>query len=82
MEIKIRNVDPVAVKKIDEMAKRKSISRQEFLKAIIEKIAYEPERNENEMRLELVIKKNTQIMEEATRKINKLENIISELMEE
>ncbi|SFQ85791.1 hypothetical protein [Priestia endophytica] len=32
MEIKVRNVDPVAVKKIDELAKEKGISRQEFLK--------------------------------------------------
>ena len=55
MEIKIRNVDPVALKKIDEMAKRKSISRQEFLKSVVEKVAYEKEQNEKEMRLELII---------------------------
>ncbi|MFS0907242.1 hypothetical protein AB3N02_30120 [Priestia aryabhattai] len=36
MEIKVRNVDPIAVKKIDEMAKRKNISRQEFLKSQLE----------------------------------------------
>ena len=52
LEIKIRNVDPVALKKLDEMAKRKSISRQEFLKSLLEKIAYEPEQNEREMQLQ------------------------------
>jgi len=36
MEIKVRNVDPIAIKKIDEMAKEKKISRQEFLKGQIE----------------------------------------------
>ncbi|WP_139254678.1 hypothetical protein [Bacillus sp. NH11B] len=32
MEIRIREVDPIAVKKIDEIAKRKGLSRQKFLK--------------------------------------------------
>ncbi len=40
MEIKVRNVDPVVVKKIDEMAKEKGISRQEFLKIQIETLAF------------------------------------------
>ncbi|WP_374109852.1 hypothetical protein [Priestia aryabhattai] len=32
----LRNIDPIAVKKIDEIAKEKKISRQEFLKGQIE----------------------------------------------
>ncbi|CAK6481071.1 hypothetical protein BFRIPA_00125 (plasmid) [Peribacillus frigoritolerans] len=43
MDIFLRKIDPVAMKKIDEMAKKKSISRQEFLKSIVEKVAYEKE---------------------------------------
>ncbi|MFY0779046.1 hypothetical protein AB1K18_01805 [Peribacillus simplex] len=82
MDIFLRNIDPVAMKKIDEMAKRKSISRQEFLKSIVEKVAYEPEINENELRLERIIKMNFQIMEEATSTINRFENLLVELTEE
>ncbi|CAN7661227.1 hypothetical protein LJR015_002738 [Peribacillus frigoritolerans] len=82
MDILLRNIDPVAMKKIDEMAKRKSVSRQEFLKSIVEKVAYEPEINENELRLESIIKMNFQIMKEATITINRFENLLVELMEE
>ena len=32
MNISIRDVDPVAIKKIDELAKKKGISRNEYLK--------------------------------------------------
>ncbi|MBL3645523.1 hypothetical protein JMN23_24545 [Bacillus sp. RHFB] len=82
MDIFLRNIDPIALKKIDEMAKRKSISRQEFLKTIVEKVAYEPEINENELRLERIIKMNFQIMKEATSTINRFENLLVELTEE
>lgn len=40
MEIKVRNVDVVAVKKIDELAKKKKLSRNEYLKLHIEKLAH------------------------------------------
>ncbi|WP_419146610.1 hypothetical protein [Priestia endophytica] len=40
MEIKVRNVDLVSVKKIDEMAKVKGISRQEFLKGQLEMLVF------------------------------------------
>lgn len=40
MNILIRNVDVVAVHKIDEMAKKERVSRNEFLKKQIEEIAY------------------------------------------
>ncbi|MEB2278099.1 hypothetical protein LAV82_29335 [Bacillus sp. ILBB4] len=33
MDMFLRNIDPVAVKKIDELAKEKRISGQEFLKS-------------------------------------------------
>ncbi|WP_394555703.1 hypothetical protein C1N61_31145 (plasmid) [Priestia aryabhattai] len=36
MEIKVRNVCPVAVSKVDRLAKEKGLSRQAFLKEQIE----------------------------------------------
>lgn len=39
MDVCIRKIDPVAIKKIDELAKRKGISRNEYLKKHIEQMA-------------------------------------------
>ena len=82
MDLLLRNIDPVAVKKFDEMAKKKSISRQEYLKSVLEKVAYEKEQNEKEARLEMIISKNIIVMEQMTNAISRLENLLSELMEE
>lgn len=48
MDIKVRNVDPVAIKKIDELAKAKGISRNEYLKKYISQIAAMKEMEEVE----------------------------------
>ncbi|MCY8231999.1 hypothetical protein [Priestia endophytica] len=82
MDIFLRNIDPIAVKKIDETAKKKSISRQEFLKSAVEKIAYEKEITEREIRLEMIIAKNIQAMEKMTDRVEQLENVLADLMEE
>ncbi len=38
-EIKIRNLDPVILKKIDGMAKKKNLSREEYLRRYLTKIS-------------------------------------------
>ena len=48
MDIKVWNVDPVAIKKIDELAKAKGISRNEYLKKYISQIAAMKEMKEVE----------------------------------
>lgn len=40
MEIKVRGVKAVAVKKIDQEAKKRGMSRNEFLNAYLEKFAF------------------------------------------
>lgn len=82
MEIKDRNIDSVAVKKFDEMAKKNEISRQEYLKSVLEKIAYENEISEREMHLEWLISKNIIVMELMSKRVNQLENLLIDLMEE
>lgn len=62
MEIKVRNVNPVAVKKIDEMAKEKGILRQEFLKGQLEMLAFFREQTTRERYLENLIDKNIEII--------------------
>ncbi len=39
MEIKIRNVDPVVVTKLDELARKQRLSRNEYLKKIVSRCA-------------------------------------------
>ena len=48
MNISVRDIDPVAIKKIDELAKKKCISRNEYLKNQISKIAVMKETEEVE----------------------------------
>ncbi|MFY0805782.1 hypothetical protein, partial [Peribacillus frigoritolerans] len=76
------NVDPFVVKTFDELAKKKSISRQEFLKSLLEKIAYEKDVDEKEARLEMIISKNIEAMEQMNNSVTRLENLLVDLMEE
>lgn len=39
MNVLVRGIDPVAIKKIDELAKKKNISRSEYLRQMIEAAA-------------------------------------------
>lgn len=52
MDIKMRNLDDVAIKKVDELAKQKGMSRNQFLKAYIEKIMWQNVSQEECFRLE------------------------------
>lgn len=38
-EVKVRNVDPQVAKKLTDMAKKKGMSREEFLRVVLGKIA-------------------------------------------
>jgi DNA-binding protein H-NS len=82
MELKIRNVDPFVVKTFDEMAKKQSISRQELLNSILTKVAYEHGMNESEALLKMLVQKNISAMEKMADKVEQLENLLSDLMEE
>jgi hypothetical protein len=37
MDMFLRNINPIAVEKIDEMEKEKKISRQDFFKSLLKK---------------------------------------------
>jgi hypothetical protein len=62
VEIKIRYVDPVTLKKSDEIVKEKKISRQEFLKGQIETLAVFQERKDREAESEHLIDRNIKMM--------------------
>ena len=70
MELKVRGVEPYAVQKIDELAKNSGLSRNAYLKQLIESAAILDELREQENRyikvaemLAGIIKENTVAME-------------------
>ncbi len=79
MEIKIRYIDPVALKKIDKIAKEKKISRQEFLKGQIETLAVFQEQKDREAELELLIDRNIKMMERCAVAIETINGFIRDM---
>ncbi|MFL0404873.1 hypothetical protein ACH0BP_24740 [Bacillus nitratireducens] len=76
MHLKIRDIDPVVIKKFDAMAKKKGISRQKLLKGILEMTAYLPEQTKKEMELENLIQKNIYAMRECYSEMKKMNDFI------
>jgi hypothetical protein len=75
MEIRVRNMDPVAVRKLDEMAKKKdkNMSRNTFLKNLLESIAATDSFKENEQTLreiETSIQQKLATLEYLTREVH------------
>ena len=62
MDILLRDIDPIAIKEIDELAKEKGISRQYFLKGQIETLAFFQEQTTRERHLTNLIDKNLLFM--------------------
>lgn len=65
MNISLRDVDPVAIKKIDELAKKKGMSRNEYLKIYISQIAIMKDLNEIESRYANLVDAVTDRLEQA-----------------
>ncbi|AJI25774.1 hypothetical protein H8R29_28300 (plasmid) [Priestia megaterium] len=80
MEIKIRNVDPIAVKKIDELAKERKVSRQEFLKSQLETLAFFRKQTDRENELENLIEKNIKMMEKCAVSMENMNHILLEMI--
>lgn len=82
VHLKIRDIDLVAIKKFDEMAKKKGISRQKLLKGILEIAAYLPEQTKKEMELENLIEKNIYAMRECYSEMKKMNEFIQMMMQD
>ena len=82
MDMLLRDIDPTAVKKIDEIAKEKKISRQEFLKGQVETLAVFQEQKDREAELENIIYKNIKMMEKCAVAIETVNGFIQEMMGE
>ena len=69
MDIVIRNLDVKSVQKLDELAKGKGLSRQQFLKNHIETISLIDSNNDNENKyidlvnqISFLVKENTNVL--------------------
>jgi hypothetical protein len=80
MDIFLQNIDPVAMQKVDELAKENGMSRQQFLKKQFELLAFFDEQVAREKRLEVIIDQNIELMKQCAITIEKMNNILYELM--
>jgi len=88
MEIKVRNIDPSTVASLDEKASARGLSRNEYLKRMLEKMAtvdswYE-ERNEYESlvkSLEGIIRHNSQELQRYKDSMDRIEKYMSDIAE-
>ncbi|QDZ82676.1 hypothetical protein [Priestia megaterium] len=80
MDIFLRNIDAVAMQKVDELAKENGMSRQKFLKEQFEVLAFFDEQVAREKRLEAIIDQNIEMMKQCAISIEKMNDIIYELM--
>jgi hypothetical protein len=80
MEIKVRGLDVVAVNKIDELAKREGVSRNEYLKRTIESFSLLTTQNSIIDRLEKQIETNNILMEQTTKTLDDLVFVLKELI--
>ncbi|WP_298830061.1 hypothetical protein [uncultured Planococcus sp.] len=80
MDLLIRDIDPHAVKKIDEWAKKKKVSRQIYLKELIEKATMLEMISNAEDSFEKQLQVNTLFLEKTSDSLDGLVEILKELM--
>lgn len=81
MEVRVRNMNPVAVKRIDEIAKAKGLSRDKFLQGQLETLAFYREQQNRELYLQQLLEKNIYAMEscfEAVKEMNAFLKLMTE----
>ncbi|QQK77829.1 hypothetical protein HUG15_21105 [Salicibibacter cibarius] len=78
MEIRIRYMEPWAVKKIDELAKEKQMTRQEFLHGQLMQMAIFHQEDERVQRLEHLVQSNLQVMERCADSMQTMNALIGE----
>lgn len=80
MDINVRNVNPYAVKKLDELAKSKGMSRSEYVRETLESLALISMRDGVVDRLEKQIEANNILMQQTTKTLDELVSVLKELI--
>jgi len=81
MDVLIRNINPVAVKKIDELAKANKHSRSEYLRSLLENHASELQPSQREIQTQKQLEANTLFLEKTNRSLEDLVSILNDLLE-
>ncbi|WKA55360.1 hypothetical protein [Planococcus shixiaomingii] len=80
MDLHIRNIDPYAVKKIDELAQRSGVSRQVYLKETLESFAMLEVITSKEKYYDKQLQANTIFLQKASREFDELVEVLKELL--
>lgn len=80
MDLHIRNIDPYAVKKIDELAQRSGVSRQVYLKETIESFAMLEVLTNKEKYYDKQLQANTIFLQRASKEFDELVGVLKELL--
>lgn len=81
MDLHIRNIDPYAVKKIDELAQRSGVSRQVYLKETIESFAMVEVLTNKEKYYDKQLQVNTIFLQKASKEFDELVEVLRELLD-
>lgn len=82
MEIKIRNLEPSTVRKIDELAKKNNISRNEYLKNHLNAFAINHLQSNMLQRYERQLEANMILLEKTNVTLESMIDTFKELMED
>jgi hypothetical protein len=82
MEIKVRNVCPVAVSKLDRLAKEKGLSRQAFLKEQIETLSIMKEVEKQEQAIDDLYDRTIEVMEKCSDAMTNMDRTFNKLLGE
>jgi len=82
MEIKVRNVCPVAVSKLDRLAKEKGLSRQAFLKEQIETLSIMEEVEKQEQAIDDLYDRTIEVMEKCSGAMTSMDRTFNKLLGE
>lgn len=80
MDILLRNIDPGAVKRIDELAKKKKLSRNQYLKNYIETLSVLEELKKQEERYVELTKLLAALIEKNTSVLTKVEGLLEDIL--
>lgn len=80
MDLHIRNIDPYAVKKIDELAQRSGVSRQVYLKETLESFAMLEVLTNKEKYYDKQLQANTIFLQKASREFDELVGVLKDLL--
>ena len=80
MDINIRNVNPQAIKKIDELAKANNQNRSEYMRETLESLSFLTMRDGIIDRYEKQLQANNILLQETTKSLDDLTSILKELL--